>query len=237
MAERRDHDNDGPAPRRATSDRPAGESSPVGDALLDLQRAAGNRAVADALAAGAGSGSPGLRLRGAVRAARPPTAELGFGLQRDVKAGEEAKVPSPVLGAGGGVAKGGLLRRGNQGPGVAKVQAALGIAPDGIFGGGTEAAVKAFQADHGLTPDGLVGPMTKGALGGGSGEVATTGNVPAGGTGAVGGAGGSGGVKGSGGGASGEFAFGGATGGDSTVKGVPIDGIEPAPGAEDEKLA
>jgi peptidoglycan hydrolase-like protein with peptidoglycan-binding domain len=134
------------------------------------------------------------------------------------------------------VAKGGLLRRGNQGPGVAKVQAALGIAPDGIFGGGTEAAVKAFQADHGLTPDGLVGPMTKGALGGGSGEVATTGNVPAGGTGAVGGAGGSGGVKGSGGGASGEFAFGGATGGDSTVKGVPIDGIEPAPGAEDEKL-
>ena len=37
---------------------------------------------------------------------------------------------------------------------------ALGIGADGIFGSGTEAAVKAFQTAHGLDADGLAGPET-----------------------------------------------------------------------------
>jgi peptidoglycan L-alanyl-D-glutamate endopeptidase CwlK len=43
----------------------------------------------------------------------------------------------------------------------------LGFDPngmDGRFGGGTEAAVKAFQRSKGLTPDGIAGPNTMAAL-------------------------------------------------------------------------
>jgi peptidoglycan hydrolase-like protein with peptidoglycan-binding domain len=56
------------------------------------------------------------------------------------------------------------LRRGSQGPDVQIAQRSLGILADGIFGGGTEAAVIAYQRAHGLTPDGVIGPQTWGAL-------------------------------------------------------------------------
>lgn len=46
----------------------------------------------------------------------------------------------------------------------AVMQDATGVNPDGIFGGGTERAVKQFQMAHGLTADGLVGKNTKSAL-------------------------------------------------------------------------
>ena len=45
------------------------------------------------------------------------------------------------------------------------LQRALGISADGIFGPGTQAAVKSFQRSHGLTADGIVGPATWAALG------------------------------------------------------------------------
>ena len=35
---------------------------------------------------------------------------------------------------------------------------------DGIFGAGTESALKAFQRDHGLNADGICGPLTWDAL-------------------------------------------------------------------------
>jgi lysozyme len=40
------------------------------------------------------------------------------------------------------------------------VQTRLHIVVDGIFGNGTEMAIKNFQAHNGLTPDGIIGPKT-----------------------------------------------------------------------------
>jgi cell wall-associated NlpC family hydrolase len=56
------------------------------------------------------------------------------------------------------------LKRGSEGPRVAKVQRWLGISADGIFGPGTKRAVKRFQRRHGLTADGIVGPVTWSSL-------------------------------------------------------------------------
>jgi len=71
------------------------------------------------------------------------------------------------------------LRRGSSGREVAALQdklKAAGFNPgtiDGIFGGGTEAAVLAFQRSAGLLADGIAGPRTVGALGLGDGVPAT----------------------------------------------------------------
>jgi peptidoglycan hydrolase-like protein with peptidoglycan-binding domain len=62
------------------------------------------------------------------------------------------------------------LRRGSTGSAVQDLQTRLlsaGFNPgpvDGIFGYGTEGAVKSFQSSRGLTVDGIVGPQTWGAL-------------------------------------------------------------------------
>jgi hypothetical protein len=53
-----------------------------------------------------------------------------------------------------------VLHRPIRGEMVRKLQLGLGIDADGIFGAGTEAAVKRFQSDNGLEPDGLAGPQT-----------------------------------------------------------------------------
>ena len=54
----------------------------------------------------------------------------------------------------------GVLRKGSRGDGVKIMQEALGIGADGIFGPGTERALKKWQADNGLTADGIAGPAT-----------------------------------------------------------------------------
>jgi murein L,D-transpeptidase YcbB/YkuD len=59
-----------------------------------------------------------------------------------------------------------LLRRGARGAQVKKLQEALKIGADGIFGAGTEKAVKAFQTENGLDADGLAGPETLAKLDG-----------------------------------------------------------------------
>ncbi len=57
-----------------------------------------------------------------------------------------------------------ILRIGDTGPDVVRLQRDLGISADGIFGPQTLAAVKAFQRAHALLVDGQVGPHTWGAL-------------------------------------------------------------------------
>ena len=153
MSERRDRDSPVPG-ERISRPRAPKESDDLRDALRHLQRTAGNRAVNELLGGDAKAtlDSPGLRLRDSVRARRSPGTEIGFAVQR------EASGPTA------------LLRRGSRGAEVTAVQQLLGVEADGIFGGGTQAAVIAFQRDHGLVADGVVGPLTMAALGGGSGS-------------------------------------------------------------------
>ena len=58
---------------------------------------------------------------------------------------------------------------GDQGNDVAEIQTALirlgyDVVPDGSFGPGTAAAVRAFEISRGMDPDGLVGPVVYEAL-------------------------------------------------------------------------
>jgi putative chitinase len=68
------------------------------------------------------------------------------------------KITAPAAAAPAATA--GSMRRGSEGDGVKKLQAKLGIAADGDFGPGTEAALKKWQAENGLTADGVAGPKT-----------------------------------------------------------------------------
>lgn len=68
-----------------------------------------------------------------------------------------------ALGAGR-TSRAGILRLGARGPAVAKLQRALGIHADAIFGKQTRRAVRAFQRSQGLLVDGIVGPQTRAAL-------------------------------------------------------------------------
>jgi peptidoglycan hydrolase-like protein with peptidoglycan-binding domain len=54
----------------------------------------------------------------------------------------------------------GVLRKGMRGEGVKVMQEALGIGADGIFGPGTERALKTWQHENDLTADGICGPAT-----------------------------------------------------------------------------
>ena len=72
----------------------------------------------------------------------------------------------------------GNLKRGARGEKVKLVQNLLNQkgynagSADGIFGGNTESAVKAFQQANGLSADGIVGPKTWAALQSGGGQAA-----------------------------------------------------------------
>ena len=58
-----------------------------------------------------------------------------------------------------------VLRRGDEGPLVTKLQQRLGVDAIGKFGPKTEAALKAWQSANGLTADGIAGPFTLAKLG------------------------------------------------------------------------
>ena len=66
---------------------------------------------------------------------------------------------------------GGGGRPARSGGGVTALQRALGITADGVFGPGTEQALKSWQRNHGLTADGVAGPQTRRALGLGPGPL------------------------------------------------------------------
>ena len=57
-----------------------------------------------------------------------------------------------------------LLKIGSNGDDVKEVQAKLGINADGIFGPGTEKAVKTWQTANGLSADGIIGTITFGKM-------------------------------------------------------------------------
>ena len=57
-----------------------------------------------------------------------------------------------------------VVRKGDFGRAVVKIQRKLRISADGIFGSQTHAAVKRFQRRKGLEVDGVVGPKTRRAL-------------------------------------------------------------------------
>jgi hypothetical protein len=68
-------------------------------------------------------------------------------------------------GAGASAASEVVVKRGDRGDAVRKIQSALGVGADGVFGPVTEQAVKRFQRSKGLLVDGIVGPQTRAALG------------------------------------------------------------------------
>ena len=68
-----------------------------------------------------------------------------------------AEPPTPLQPVGRATIRRGL----DNDPALVKiVQTKLGLTADGVFGGDTEAAVRAFQSAHGAVPDGIVGPKT-----------------------------------------------------------------------------
>jgi hypothetical protein len=58
-----------------------------------------------------------------------------------------------------------VLKIGSRGKEVKELQEFLNIGNDGIFGKGTEKAVKSWQSKNGLTADGIVGPATWDVMG------------------------------------------------------------------------
>ena len=53
-----------------------------------------------------------------------------------------------------------VVKRGDRGATVKKLQKLLGVRADGLFGRGTGKALKRFQRSHRLTADGIAGPST-----------------------------------------------------------------------------
>lgn len=58
-----------------------------------------------------------------------------------------------------------ILLRGLKGEPVKRLQGKLGIEADGVFGPGTEKALKDYQQKHGLKIDGIAGPDTFASMG------------------------------------------------------------------------
>ena len=77
----------------------------------------------------------------------------------------------PVLKRNRATARRGRAGRSHRGGGVRSLQRRIGVPADGVFGPGTEAALKRWQSAHGLVADGVAGPQTRRKLGLGRGPV------------------------------------------------------------------
>lgn len=79
-----------------------------------------------------------------------------------------AVTAGPAVGVGaaftGTASAAAVVEKGDHGRDVKKLQKALGVHADGVFGPGTKKALRKFQARHGLTVDGVAGPSTWGAV-------------------------------------------------------------------------
>jgi peptidoglycan hydrolase-like protein with peptidoglycan-binding domain len=94
--------------------------------------------------------------RRAATPARPPAHQVKHATASSIAAARPKPPKNPMAD--------GELTRGEHGSAVAAMQQKLGVAPDGIYGPSTLAAVKQFQKGQGLTADGRVGPATQAAL-------------------------------------------------------------------------
>lgn len=67
-----------------------------------------------------------------------------------------------------------VVRVGDSGSVVEKIQDKVGVPADGVFGSETEQAVTSWQADHGLSADGIVGTQTGSEMGLSSGSTTSS---------------------------------------------------------------
>ena len=58
-----------------------------------------------------------------------------------------------------------MLREGDRGQEVKRLQLNLEVSSDGIFGPKTDSAVRSYQGANDLGVDGIAGPLTLGSLG------------------------------------------------------------------------
>jgi len=111
--------------------------------------------------------------------ARRKEARQARSRDRRRKTGAIVAAATLTFAAGGAFAQGGgagsaAVR--SAGSTVAKLQSALGITPDGVYGPNTRRAVRNYQRNQGLAVDGIAGPVTLAHLGlAGQGSGAATG--------------------------------------------------------------
>jgi peptidoglycan hydrolase-like protein with peptidoglycan-binding domain len=100
--------------------------------------------------------------------ARRKEARQARSRDRRRKTGALVAAATLTFAAGGAFAQGGgagsaAVR--SAGSTVAKLQSALGITPDGVYGPNTRRAVRNYQRNQGLAVDGIAGPVTLAHLG------------------------------------------------------------------------
>ena len=100
--------------------------------------------------------------------ARRKEARQARSRDRRRKTGAIVAAATLTFAAGGALAQsggaGGSAVR-SAGSTVAKLQSALGITPDGVYGPNTRRAVRTYQRNQGLAVDGIAGPVTLAHLG------------------------------------------------------------------------
>ena len=139
----------------------------TGDKVSEMQRKLKNWGYYD----GSVDGIFGSGTREAVKYFQRTNGLTADGVVGSATAAALGMTLSGTSSSGGGATSSGVLKRGSTGDKVKEMQQKLKSwgyydgSADGIFGSGTESAVKYFQRTNGLTADGVVGSATAAALG------------------------------------------------------------------------